>query len=165
MKNTLRIGFPGKPRLDLSGWVLRMINNTSPAGILLRGGPKFKLNPDFITRDLRGSHLLSGKYIRPELVFSIYEEDVIEQNVAMAQDNRRRSTFSSVAFVINYGRQYILADIMSLDWHFGVGYGFDNTSDGKYHYSHTNGDSSFPVAISGGFTIGVLLNGKSKESN
>ena len=50
-----------------------------------------------------------------------------------------------------------LADIMSIDWHIGVGYGFDNDSDGRYHHSHANGDSSFPVAFSGGFTLGFLL--------
>jgi len=130
-------------------------DNTDPSGFLLRGGPKFKLNPDFITRDLRGSHLLSGKYIKPEIVVSVYDEDVID--FTSLGDIRTRESFRSFAFIINYGRQYVLADIMSLDWHIGVGYGFDNSSDGRYHHSHANGDSSFPVAVSGGFTIGFLL--------
>lgn len=128
------------------------------AGILLKGGPKFKLNPDFVTRDLRGSHLLSGKYIRPEIVASIYSEDEIQYT--SRGDIRTRKDFSSFAFLINYGRQYVLADVMSIDYHVGIGYGFDNIgndSGGKYHHSHTLGDSSFPVAISAGFTIGVLI--------
>lgn len=128
---------------------------TSPSGFLLRGGPKFKLNPDFITRDLRGSHLLSGKYIKPEIIFSLYDEDVIDYTSFL--EKRTRESFRSFAFIVNYGRQYILADIMSLDWHIGIGYGFDNSSNGRYHHSHVNGDSSFPVAVSGGFTIGILL--------
>ena len=92
-------------------------DNLNPVGFLMRGGPKFKLNPDFITRDLRGSHLLSGKYIQPEIVVSIYSEDVVDNSFSGGGEIRRES-FSSVAFVINYGRQYILADIMSIDWHF-----------------------------------------------
>ncbi len=129
----------------------------NPVGILFRGGPKFKLNPDFVTRDLRGSHLLSGKYIRPEIVASVYSEDELLFNGA--GDEVRRN-YSSFAVLINYGRQYVLADIMSIDYHVGIGYGFDNydgEDGGKYHHSHLLGDSSFPVAISAGFTIGVLL--------
>lgn len=128
------------------------------AGMLFRGGPKFKLNPDFVTRDLRGSHLLSGKYIRPEIVASVYAEDEII--FTSTGDRKERKNFSSFAFLINYGRQYVLADIMSIDYHVGIGYGFDNydgADGGKYHHSHTLGDSNFPIAFSAGFTIGVLL--------
>ena len=130
-------------------------DNENPSGILFRGGPKFKLNPDFATRDLKGTHLLSGKYISPEIVFSTYKQDVITYDSGL--DRRTRENFRSVAFIINYGRQYILADIMSVGWHVGVGYGFDNSDDDRYHHSHWNGTSDFPVALSGGFTIGVLL--------
>jgi hypothetical protein len=126
------------------------------SGLMFKGGPKFKLNPDFVTRDLRGSHLLSGKYIRPEIVGSIYSEDQVEYT--SSGDIRTRKNYNSFAFIINYGRQYVLADIMSLDYYFGVGYGFDNVGDdGKHHHSHSLGDKSFPVAISAGFTIGLLL--------
>ena len=137
---------------DFSGF------SKNSAGVLLRGGPKFKLNPDFVTRDLRGSHLLSGKYIRPEIVASVYSEDQIIYNGVGDEEVRRN--YNSFAFLINYGRQYVLADIMSIDYHVGVGYGFDNyngSEGAKYHHSHTLGDSSLPIAFSAGFTIGVLL--------
>ena len=132
-------------------------NDLNSRGLLFRGGPKFKLNPDFVTDDLRGSHLLSGKYIRPELVVSVYNEEAYDYNYSSGVESQSRQNFTSVAFLINYGRQYILADIMSLDWHIGIGYGFDNTDEGGYRHSHTNGDSDFPVALSAGFTIGILL--------
>lgn len=142
-------------KLGIIGLGVSNTDNTDPQGILFRGGPKFKLNPDFVTRDLKGSHLLSGKYIRPELVFSFYSEDEIEFN--SFGDDRVRKNFSSFAFLINYGRQYVLADIMSVDWHIGIGYGFDNADEGRYHHSHSNGNKDFPVAVSAGFTIGVLI--------
>lgn len=128
----------------------------NPSGVLFRVGPKFKLNPDFVTRDLKGSHLLGGKYIRPEIVFSIYSEDTADSFTGEST----RQDYSSFAILITYGRQYILADIMSLDYHIGLGYGFDNVDNdlgGKYHFSHSNGGGNFPIAISAGFTIGVLL--------
>jgi len=127
-----------------------------PSGILVKGGPKFKLNPDFVTDDLKGAHLLSGKYIRPELVLAHYSENVFRYD-NNGFDETVRDTFTSVAFLITYGRQYILANIMTLDYHVGLGYGFDTSKEGKYNYSHSNGDSGFPIAISAGFTIGVLL--------
>ena len=127
----------------------------NPGGILFRGGPKFKLNPDFITRDLRGSHLLSGKYIRPEIAMSFYSEDEVIDGAF--GDTIERKSYSSLAILITYGRQYVLADIMTVDYHIGLGYGFDNTSEGRYNYSHSNGDNDFPVAVTAGFTIGVLL--------
>lgn len=127
----------------------------NPAGVFLKAGPKFKLNPDFVTRDLRGSHLLSGRYIRPEIVFSTYGEDVMDYS--QPGDRTTRETFSSLAIMINYGRQFVLADIMSLDWHIGIGYGSSSDGGVRYHYGHTGGQSDFPIAFSAGFTIGVLI--------
>ncbi len=132
--------------------------STDQSGLFLRGGPKFKLNPDFITRDLRGSHLLSGKYIRPEIVISVYHEDVIETYFGFRTSTgvQTRESVAAFALIINYGRQYVLSDIISMDWHFGIGYGFDNTNRG-YHHSHRIVGDDSPAVFSGGFTVGVLL--------
>lgn len=130
-------------------------NNTNPSGFLIKGGPKFKLNPDFVTSDLKGSHLMSGKYIRPEIVFSTYSEYDSRLDGIGSPSNRQ--TYTSVAFLITYGRQYVLADLMTLDYHIGIGYGYDSSEEGRYNFSHSNADSSFPVAVSAGFTIGFLF--------
>ncbi len=151
--------FSWEAKVGFIGLGVEPDNNTDPSGFLLRGGPKFKLNPDFATRDLRGTHLLSGKYIKPEIVLSVYNEDVTDFTSGGTEFTSRES-FRSVAFLINYGRQHVLADIMSIDWHVGIGYGFDNydmEDEGKYHHSHTNGTNDFPIAVSAGFTIGLLL--------
>ena len=129
-------------------------SDINQSGFLIKGGPKFKLNPDFVTDDLKGAHLLSGKYIRPEIVFSQYTEDFKGYNGSL---ELQRQSFTSFAFLITYGHQYVLANIMTLDYHFGLGYGYSSAKDGKYNYSHSSGDSSFPIAVSAGFTIGVLL--------
>jgi len=126
-----------------------------PAGFMLRVGPKFKLNPDFVTDGMKGSHLLSGKYIKPEIAFSAYSEN--EQYDELGNPSGDREDYTSMAILVNYGRQYVLADVMSLDYHIGLGYGFDNEGGGRYNYSHSNGGKDFPVAISAGFSIGFLL--------
>lgn len=130
-------------------------NNTDPSGFLIKGGPKFKLNPDFVTDDLKGSHLLSGKYIRPEIVFAHFSELVEDFNGFDVISERKN--FTSIGFLITYGRQYVLANIMTLDYHIGLGYGSNSSDEGNYFYGFSVGDRSFPVAISAGFTIGVLL--------
>ena len=89
---------------------------SEPSGFLFKGGPKFKLNPDFVTDGTKGSHLLSGKYIRPELVFSHYSEYV--DDFSGIDINTSRKDFTSIGFLITYGHQYVLANIMTLDYHF-----------------------------------------------
>ena len=132
------------------------VGDSNPGGFLIKGGPKFKLNPDFVNDDTKGAHLLGGKYIRPELVFSQYSEEV--ETFDGNSSTTSRESFTSIAFLITYGRQYVLADIMTLDYHIGIGYGYDSSEEGRYNYSHSNGTPSFPVAVSAGFTIGFLLN-------
>ncbi|WP_425392713.1 hypothetical protein [Ekhidna sp.] len=142
-------------KLGIIGWGVGAANDIHQSGIFIKGGPKFKLNPDFVTDDLKGAHLLSGKYIRPEIVFSQYTEDV--GDFFGNSFETERESFTSFAFLITYGRQYILANIMTLDYHFGIGYGYVSGREGRYSYSHSNGGSDFPIAFSTGFTIGFLL--------
>jgi len=129
--------------------------NRDANGVFIKVGPKFRLKPDFITPDLRGSHFLRGSYIRPELAVSVYQQNKRDEMDNFIESERETNT--SVAFLINFGKQYVLGDIMTLDWSFGVGYGFSSDRDGEYHFSHVNGGSDFPLAISAGFTIGFLL--------
>ena len=130
-------------------------NELNPVGFMARGGPQFKLNPDFVMDGMKGSHLLSGKYLKPEIAISMFSEN---SGSELSSSGRPvREDFTAVAILLNYGRQYVLADIMTLDYHIGLGYGFDNSEEGRYNYSHSNGGNNFPVAISAGFTVGVLL--------
>lgn len=131
------------------------VNDSNPAGVMIKGGPKFKLNPDFVTSDLKGSHLLGGKYIRPEIAFSQYTE-LVETSDGI-NSNTERESFTSIAFLITYGRQYVLADIMTLDYHVGLGYGYNSSDEGRYDYGFATSNPSFPLAFSAGFTIGFLL--------
>ena len=131
------------------------VNNSNPAGVFIKGGPKFKLNPDFVTNDMRGANLLGGKYIRPEIAFAQYSESI--ENFDGVTRSSERESFTSIAFLITYGRQYVLADIMTLDYHVGVGYGYNSSDEGRYDYGFLTSEPDFPIALSAGFTIGFLL--------
>ncbi|MEM6641860.1 MAG: hypothetical protein AAF616_02675 [Bacteroidota bacterium] len=130
------------------------VANSNPGGVFFRGGPKFKLNPDFVTSDTRGSHLLSGKYIRPEIAFAQYSESLDELDGSSV---RTKESYTALAILITYGRQYTLADVMTLDYYFGAGYGYNSNDGGKYNYGFATAGSDFPIAFTAGFTIGFLL--------
>ena len=120
-----------------------------PRGVMFKVGPKFKLRPSFATDDTKGVDLLGGKYIRPEIAFSRYSEK------ANATSDRR--SFTAFALLITYGKQVILADVMTLDYHVGIGYGYTSSEEAKYNYGFSAADPSFPLAVSAGLTIGFLF--------
>ena len=131
----------------------------SPFGFFVRVGPKFKLNPDFAEEGTRGVDLLGGSYIRPELIFSTYRGRETEYNFYGGGRKAigKREQLTSVALLINYGKQHIIFNKMLLDYNVGLGYGSGSGGD-DYYYSHQVGDSSFPIAISCGLALGILLN-------
>lgn len=126
----------------------KRVDDYRNTGVFLKVGPKFKLKPEYATEGTFGTHLLRGSYIRPEIGISIFDHQEYDQ---------RSKTVTSAAILINYGKQYILGKIMSLDWHIGLGYGFSNDGDQGYFFGYSAGDNDFPMAISAGFTLGVLL--------
>ena len=124
------------------------VDGQRDSGIFLKVGPKFKLKPNYATKGTFGTHLLRGSYIRPELAFAIFDNN---------EYGSISETVTSVALLINYGKQHVLGKIMTLDWHVGLGYGFSSDDELGYYYGYSAGDSSFPMAFSTGFTLGVLL--------
>lgn len=139
-------------RLGVIGIGRQDVISRRETGFFLKIGPKFKLKPDYAQKGTYGTHLLRGGYIRPEVAFGTFniDHDPVE-------NNRRGNQANFFSVMINYGKQYILGDIMTLDWNIGVGYGFSNEDDLSYYYGNVIGDGDYPIAINGGFTLGVLL--------
>lgn len=123
-------------------------------GVFISGGPKFKLKPDYAVDGMYGTHLLSGGYIRPEITVGTFSVDREDYFSSYEYDDN--ATFVNLS--INYGKQYVLGDIMTLDWYLGLGYGYATEDDLSYYYKGFFGTNEFPVSFSAGFTLGVLLN-------
>ncbi len=132
-------------------------DNREGRGAFVKVGPKFKLKPVFIEDGMRGSHYLRGSYIRPEIAISVYNHNDLDDPFDNVSDPNRE-TVSSVAFLINFGKQYVLSNVMTLDWHIGVGYGISSGGKEEYNYGFINGPKESPMAVSAGFTIGFLGN-------
>lgn len=124
----------------------------NPGGFYGGFSYKFYRTPDHYLRGMRYAHILKGGYVRPEIVFGGYSEDVDKDFNGSTE--RRNVTFGAV--MINLGKQWVFSDAFLLDLYVGGGYGFDSTGD--------TGTDNFTVLISEvgfagqfGFRIGVLL--------
>jgi len=106
-------------------------------------------------------HLLKGSYLRPEVSLTYFTADdkIYYDNPQPGQDIYYISTADHLVytFTMNIGKQWVFQDVFLFDWHFGIGYGFGSGDQGGYYYSHIMGTQSFPIALSAGLKIGVLL--------
>lgn len=129
-------------------------------GAVVRFGWKFMPRPDFYNKGTRYTHLLKGGYIKPELIFSSYN---VDQNFGYFYTGTQRServNKSGLAFVINFGKQWVFDDAFLVDVFAGVGYGGRLTDTDTYYtmrYGFLGAEPEFPIAITGGLRIGILI--------
>lgn len=166
-----------KPSLNIEG-KLGIIgigvteSNKHPSGLFVKLGPKFWTGSDYYVRGMRMSHPLRGWYVKPELIYSQFRQEETWYNYASGTNISGRYAYTSMAIDICFGRQILLGDLMTFDWYFGVGYGtqFTNapstTSNywgnidkpvANYAYSHLYLGPRFPMVLTTGITIGLLM--------
>ena len=144
-------------------------NLRNPSGVGFRAGYKLKRSPDVYLSKMRYGHILKGAYFKPELILSIYGEDVntFSKDPSQAYETARKNATSG-ALMMNLGKQWIFSDQFSLDIYFGIGYGFSNSEN--YEWGEDNYRDSpstlmygfllvpeIPLAFSGGFNIGYVF--------
>lgn len=121
-----------------------------PKGIYLRCGYKFIKSPDFYLKGMHYAHILKGGYFKPEIAFSTYsyKEEITNNSISNTM----------CAFLLNFGKQWILDDRFLVDWYVGVGYALGNnhTDDGT-HFAFTGGTNDSHMAFSTGLLIGILI--------
>lgn len=147
-------------------------NANDAAGAFIKFGPKLWSGRDYYTRGMKMSHPLRGSYVRPEIIFSQFSIDRELYKVVGAAPEIKRYNYSNVALNICFGKQVLYSNILSIDWYLGLGYGmqFSNAPEENalfygwedvsfipYAYSHFFMGRNFPLTLSGGLTIGILL--------
>ena len=150
LKNSTSLGF----KVGLIGAGTQQYSSgKKETGFFITGGPKFKLTPTYAVDGMYSTHILRGGYIRPELTVGSFK---VERNDYYSPNNTDdNATF--VTATINYGHQYILGSSFTMDWYFGLGYGYTTDDDLGYHYKNVIGTNQVPIALNAGFTIGILL--------
>jgi hypothetical protein len=142
-------------------------SNTS--GAYFKAGVKFINAPNYVVKGMKRTHPLRGGYIKPELIYSVFEKTVMTSSGSWnAPQQFETGTFHNYAFNIVFGKQWIMGDIVTLDFGFGIGYGGQSTTvdykdlDGELYfeeqaYSHVFTGPNFPLVLNSALTIGVLF--------
>jgi hypothetical protein len=106
-------------------------NNPMYSGLYFKPGIKFFLGQDFSVRGLKYAHPLKGRYIKLDLAVSylnyrdlamVYQSSPVYPGSIATRTVY--SDFNTVAYggFVNYGRQFILGNILTMDYYFGVGF-------------------------------------------
>lgn len=166
--------------------------NGSPflTGAYLKPGVKFFLGQDFSVRGLKYAHPLKGRYIKLDLAGSYLNY----QNVQLTAYNTVYNPYTTVTTTVvstdvnavayggfvNFGRQFILGNILTLEYYFGIGFtaqsisysnpevkSLQNPSYGYQDFSNRLGNyygfGRIPgIGLSGtcGFRIGYIIPSK-----
>lgn len=139
-------------------------------GIFLKVGPRLYFNPDYMLEGMKRYNDFQGTYFNPQIIYSGFGFDYDSYNSLTGVYSDQRATNNSIALMLNFGRQWVLAKTISLDLHAGIGYGtsFFNyvnlqppttgSQDQYLTYKFSHAESpEIPLVFSAGFDIGLLL--------
>lgn len=134
------------------------------AGLYVKSGVKFFFNPDFVVDGLTRYNDFQGTYFEPQLIIGgfsgSYSQDQYDPYYWTYLGTKTVDySVTDWAFNLIIGKQYVLANTLSLNGYGGLGYG-GSTGDHNYSdmYSHMGGSAdSTPLTVTGGVSIGVLF--------
>jgi len=155
-----------KPSINLQGTVgiVTEAMNVGQIGEQRKAekGVYFKFQSKFFTKSVKSgdrSHPLAGAYIAPELIITAYNynQDVYNYNYQTGSSNVTSESFSNAAgaFMLNFGKQWVLTDVMVVELFggFGLDFGESDYRDTR-RYSHINAGG---LAMDFGVRLGVAL--------
>lgn len=173
--------------IALSG---RINQNPFYSGAYIKPGMKFFLGQDFSVKGLKYAHPLKGRYIKLELAYSFVKYEGLEKMIYTG--NYPNGTYNIISSDLNtsayggfvsYGRQFILGNVLTLDYYVGVGftgqsYSFTNpaypVNNGGfssyyseigqvYNYHGFMRNPTLGLSFASGFKVGYIIPSKKKE--
>lgn len=126
-------------------------------------GYRFNNVPNYITRGSRLSHIMHGSYIQPTLYLGYYSENTATYGYyGGSRVEKVGTTFGNIQ--MEFGKQWVFSNRLSLDLYVGLGIGFDNkakktpsdTGDFTY-YSFNYAAMRVGKSPGFGFTNGVKI--------
>lgn len=113
-------------------------------GAYVKPGLKFFLGQDYSVKGLKYAHPLKGRYIKLDLAFSYLNyKNITSQYGYQYYPPQQQMTIStditSIAFggFVNYGRQFILGNLLTMEYYIGVGYTGQNNNYSNPAYLST----------------------------
>ncbi len=167
------IGVGKKQKLNYFSSSATTTNYREQAGVFIGGGYKLSRLPDYVSGKEHYSHVMQGAYVKPELLFGAYSENLETYNKATFKNGIVKKNVSFGSLLLNVGKQWVLGNAMVIDIYGGVGYAIDNLhantvtngenlqSDllGNHFVIITTGADS-GLGFGGGIKVGLLLNKK-----
>ena len=135
-------------------------------GFFAASGYKFIRTPDFYSSRMKYAHILKGSYIKPQLLFSVYQNEQENFNFSSGRDETDDRNIIAGALLINFGKQIVYDNTFLIDYSVGIGYGFSNQDNDDVddffdfrvsHYGFLAGDNDVPIAASARLKVGFLL--------
>ena len=157
-EHKLRLGMNFEVKGGYIGWrVNKTLDKTE--GFIGKVSLRFLKNTNTIRKGLKYIHPMKGSYVKPEIAFSRYTS--IEEG--------HKINFSNIYASINFGRQYILGNVICIDFFGGAGVGYQLNSRGanssnqakgddfSYCYSHLYFGKKLPIILTGGLMMGYVF--------
>jgi len=173
-------------------------------GTFVRAGAKFLIGQDFTNKGTRRSHPLAGHYFRFEALLSYIQFEDIKYHMSVPTpssvnnpypqpnyiEKKTDCTNYNYGFTLTYGRQFVLDNMITLEYYIGLGYCGSSYSftqndfgvngpiyqNNNYYYNYngrynSNRNQNLLVAQrlgsyvtdSAGFSIGYILNKPAKK--
>lgn len=136
-------------------------------GLFVSGGYKLAKSADYTNANAKYSNLFQGFYIKPELSFGTYGQNISINKGGVFKTDRQNVVFSGL--IINAGKQWVFSDIFLIDAYAGLGYAIDNVNsqnsqNSDYYDDNFVGNHFILMAagnsglgLSGGIKLGILL--------
>ncbi|MCC6369664.1 MAG: hypothetical protein IT236_01525 [Bacteroidia bacterium] len=160
-------------------------NRAFYSGAYIKPGIKFFLGQDFSIKGLKYAHPLKGRYIKLDMAFSFLNYQNVNRytsnypNITLIQSDLNVMSYGGF---VNYGRQFILGNMFTLEYYVGAGftglsYTYENSTiipanNNVYNYnyqmvyleggnvSNFHGFLRIPsvgLSFTGGFRIGYII--------
>ncbi len=119
-------------------------------GGYVKPGVKFFLGQDYSIKGMKYAHPLKGRYIKLDLAFSYLNFQNVKRfeysySNGVGQYLTKSTNISSFAFggFVNYGRQFILGNILTFEYYVGVGYTGQSNSYSNADFLVTNSSYNY----------------------
>ncbi len=159
-------------RVGLIGFGNENMYDDERQGIYIAGGVKFLLGTDYYIKGMRYLHPLKGSYLKPEITISVYDFNKEVRYYygwnypATTEIVQYRASLAALNII--YGKQYILGNVLTFDFHVGVGVGVaslykkNHVSDNYKPFPSNYGNliivsDRFPMTLTSGISIGYIF--------
>ncbi|HXP52503.1 MAG TPA: hypothetical protein VN922_21300, partial [Bacteroidia bacterium] len=102
---------------------------------------------------------MQGAYFKPQIVFSTFGLTQYNSGFYGNPSTTNTTDHTGVAIMLNMGKQWILAHVISLDMYAGIGYGLSSNNS---NYDYVSNYYSYEITTTGiaftaGLNIGVVF--------